>query len=117
MADENCLREGLTQSHKSEDGFSSFLSFFKIFINEPFGSRLFESLHDLINELELSEEFFSHLKKVNAKKLESMGVSGRSSVRKHQRKPCTPSKVIKNATTIKGTTLTQESGAQEGKTF
>ena len=62
LADENCLREGLTQSHKSEDGFSSFLSFFKIFINEPFGARLFESLHDLINELELSEDFLSHLK-------------------------------------------------------
>jgi hypothetical protein len=59
---QDCLKEGNLSSNKSEDGFSSFLSFFKHFLNEPYGSRLFEQLHDIINELELPDEFLTHLK-------------------------------------------------------
>ena len=60
------LEEG---SGRTEDGFSSFLSFFNCFIVEPFGARLFETLHDLITELELPDEYLAYLKEINRKSL------------------------------------------------
>ena len=54
---------------------------------EPYGSRLFQPLHDLATELDLSESLFSQLKK----KTQNEG----GSLRKHMRKPTTPSKILK----------------------
>ena len=61
----NLSREDLSASNKNESAFSSFLSFFKVFLIEPYGVRLFELLHDMINQLELPDEFLSLLKSIN----------------------------------------------------
>ena len=66
---------------------ASFTDFVSRVVIHPFGGRLFQPVHDLATELDLPESLFSALK-------EEAQVQG-ASLRRNQRKPRTPSKIMK----------------------
>ena len=85
----------------SQEFAASFIEFIERVVIEPFGGRLYQPVHDIVSELDMPEKLLKKLKQ----KAHMQGASQR----RNNRKPKTPSKVLKGTVgtpgSFKGTTV------------